>query len=223
MTTTQLSIETASRDPEALEKEGRFNLRQLAQALGIFETAEGKSAFMSLDNKQQAAEIARLLKEADKKKAGGGGGGTPVRTPSTKNAGGKGGAGKAGAGAAGAASSQNESASSSGSAGGEGGNATKLIAAIERLTAGFAELKESVDQNTAALAELQGVSAATNRFTTVAIGCSLKLAEEVMQASPAQVLQVVMEDMSVVEDSLRSLAPAEEGAGEGGGDDDEGN
>lgn len=215
MTTTQLSIETAPRDLEALAKQGRFNLRMLAEELGVFGTEASKQSFMGMSSEQQAENLLKLLQERDKPAGKGGGGGAAAgagkRTPTTakadaaKN-------GKATGGAATGAGGGTQAAPA-------GENAGKLLEKLDAILKAQEELATRVDELTGAVEQLQSVGAGTNRFVTVAIGLSLKLAEQVLNAGPSQVLKAVMDDMPEVEAALAELAPAEdadeEEAGEG--------
>lgn len=212
MTSTQISIETAPRDLEGLKKVGRFNLRILAQAIGLFETEANKTAFMQATNDQQAETIMKLLQEKDgvSKPAagkGGAGAGAATRSPSTKNA------GKA-ASTAGKATGA-PAAGTGGGAGAEGG--TGVGAGAAAILASIKELKETVDGFQASIEnlqasvdQLQGISAGTNRFVALSIGLAGKLAEQVMGASLDQILEVVLEDMPAVEAAMQKMAPAEE-------------
>ena len=215
MTATQLSPETAPRDLEALKQVGRFNLRALATQLKHFEGNEAnKQAFMNATNDQQAETIFKLLQELD-----GGGKAKPAsRTPSTKNAG----AAKPNGTSAAAKTPPSEPAGNTG--GSVGGGAEKILAAISSLNAKYDGIKESLDNLSAIVGQLQGVSAGTNRFVALSIGLSMKLAEETLGAGPEQILETVLEDMPMVEAAMRKMAPAsEEGDEEGGeeGNDEE--
>lgn len=218
MTATQISIDTAPRDLEGLKKVGRFNLRVLAQALGVFSTEAGKAAYMQLDNDAQATAIKKLLDEHFGGSKGGAGktAGTPSgRTPATK-----GGAGKT----TGASKTSGETTgtTSSGTGGGapSGEGAAKILAALQANTEEVAGLRASIDNLAAAIEQLQGVSAGTNRFVALSIGLSGKLAEETLGAPLSQVLEAVMDDMPAVEAAMASMAegdaPADEGESDAG-------
>lgn len=219
MTATQLTPETAPRDLEGLKKAGRFNLRVLAQQLGIFETEANKTAFMQASNDQQAETILKLLQEKDgggKASKGGGGAAASGRSPSTKNA------GKA-AGAAGKATGTPAAGSGGGGASSEAGvgaGAAAILNAINELKETVEGYKDSVDNLQASVDQLQGISAGTNRFVALSIGLSAKLGEQVLGASLDQILDVVLEDMPAVEAAMQRMAPAEEEEAEA---EDEGN
>ena len=70
MTTTKTSVATAPRDLEALKKQGRFNLRCLAEELGVFSNEQSKSSFMSMAHDAQAENIFKMLKDVDKSNVG---------------------------------------------------------------------------------------------------------------------------------------------------------
>lgn len=81
MTAVKISLETAPDNYEDMLKLGRFNLRLLAQALGVFSTEQKKSAFMQSKNEEQATELLALVQ------AQRGGGKKPARQPATSKAG----------------------------------------------------------------------------------------------------------------------------------------
>lgn len=220
MTTTALTIETAPRDLEALKKIGRFNLRTLANLLGIFESEAAKTSFMQATNDQQSDTIFKLLQERDGvgKASGKGGGAATGRSPSTKNA------GKAATGAAGAGKAAGSAAAGSGGAQGAGAGAEAILKAINELRDEYSGLRESIDNLTASVTALQSISAGTNRFVALSIGLSGKLAEQVLQAPLDQVLEAVVEDMSTVEAAMKNMGPAAEDEAEDEGDEEgEGN
>ncbi len=209
MTATQLSIESAPRDLEKLKEAGRFNLRALATQLEYFKDEAAKQAFMSMSNDQQAETILKLLEQRD----GGGKGKTAAgasgRQPSTKNASSKGAATTTTAIKAGSGETQGASVAN------VGAGAEKILAAINALNSNYDGLKESIDTLTQAVGRLEGISAGTNRFVALSIGLSMKLAEQVLQSDPGTILDVVLEDMPIVEEAMKKMAPADEDEGEG--------
>ena len=218
MTTTQMSVDNAPRDLESLKKVGRFNLRILAQEAGAFATEESKSAFMAASSDDQAQTVCTLLQERDKASKGGAAGGQPVRQPSNK------GSKKNAAAANGAAGPATTTTAGPAASAPAGDGALKMLAAIQELSAQNQGLREQVAELTSHVKQLQRISSGTNRFVTLAIGLNLKLAEQVLQASPEQVLGVVIEDLPVVENALMSFAPAsDEDDGEDEEEEDEGN
>lgn len=205
MTTTQITVDTAPRDLEGLKKIGRFNLRLVAQQLGIFATEAAKTAFMQQSNDAQAETVKKLLDAHFATK--GTGTAKPAatgRNPSTKNA------GKAAAAASEPAADDNTGAATGGKGVGGGENAAKILAAIQGLREECAGFRESIDNLTATISQLQGISAGTNRFVAMAIGLSGKLAEQTLGASLETVLEAVVEDMPAVEAAMRTMPGAEE-------------
>lgn len=224
MTATQISVETAPRDLELLKKVGRFNLRVLAQELGLFKSEESKQAFMQATNDQQSDTIYKALMEKDgvsPKASGKGGGGAPTgRSPSTKNAGKT--AGTVGKPAGEAATGAGGGGATSG-AGAVGAGAEKIIQKLQELVEKVDGFQSSIDNLTEAVGQLQGISAGTNRFVALSIGLSAKLAEQVLGASLDQILDVVLEDMPAVEAAMQKMAPADEDGDEEEEGDGEGN
>jgi len=208
MTTTQISVATAPRDIAGLKNLGRFNMRILAQELGAFEQEETKTAFMQQSTDEQVAFVHKLLLEKDGGgKASKGAGGASPRQPSTKGAAKGGGvvgkpAGEAAKGTGGGGTA------TAGPAVGAG--AEKLLAAIGELNEKIDGFNETLGNLQTAVEQLQGISAGTNRFVALAIGLSGKLAEQVMGASLAQIIDVVLEDMPAVEEAMKRMAPAAE-------------
>lgn len=219
MTSAQLSIETAPRNLEELKKIGRFNLRSLATLLGVFENEANKAAFMQLTNDQQAENILTLLQAKDGTGKATSGKGVTTRSPSTKNAGKP----ATAAGSATKAETPGTGAVQGGAAGAPvGAGAEKLLAAIN----GLKEKYESVQGTLASLIErvgvLENISSGTNRFVALSIGLNLKLAEQVLGASPNNVLDVVLEDMPIVEKAMARMGAAGSEAGdEAEGEDEE--
>lgn len=210
MTSTQVTVETAPRDLEGLKKAGRFNLRVLAQELGLFEKEADKTAFMQASNDQQAETVLKYLLEKDggPKATGKGGGGVATgRSPSTKNA------GKA----AGTVSKATGDASAGSGGGGAAAGSTSVGAGAEKILQKLGELIEKVEGFTASVdnladrvSHLEGISAGTNRFVALSIGLSGKLAEQVLGAGLEQILDVTLDDMPAVEAAMKRMAPVEE-------------
>lgn len=222
MTATQITVATAPRDLEGLKKAGRFNLRVLAQELGIFNSETDKTSFMQASNDQQAETVLKYLQEKDggPKNTGKGGGGATGRSPSTKNAG-KGPAGKAtGEAAAGTGGGGAAAASGTGGSATVGAGAEKILTKLQELIEKVDGFQGSVDNLAERVSSLEGISAGTNRFVALSIGLAGKLAEQVLGASLEQILDVTLEDMPTVEAAMKRMAPAEDEEGE---DSDEGN
>lgn len=209
MTTTQVTAQSAPRDTEGLSKLGRFNLRILAQEIGMFDSEANKGAFMSLNSEGQVKAVQAKLAELDGATAS-----TPARTPSNKGA--KGGAKAAANGAAAATPAASQAAPAAGAAP-AGAASAQLLAKLDAMASAVEGLREEVSNLAGQLAQTQSMTAANNRFVTVAIGLSLKLAEQVLEAGAEQVLGAVIDDMPMVEQALSSLPGAEEG------DEDQGN
>jgi len=83
MTTVKINLENAPNDYDGMLKLGRFNLRLLAQELGVFATEKDKAAFMQLKNEEQATELLSLVQS----KRGGGKKPAASRQPATGKAG----------------------------------------------------------------------------------------------------------------------------------------
>lgn len=222
MSQTQLTPETAPRDAAELAKIGRFNLRMLAEKLGLFSDEATKAAFMSLSNEEQADNCAKALAALDgaKAPAGKAGGGTPPRTPQTS----KTGPGKAAAAAGGSKVGGTATGSGGGGSVGGGENIGKLMAKFEELLTAVNGASSKLDEIGArvgdlenAMGSLQGTVAGNNKLAVVAIGASLKLAEEVLQAGPEAVLGAVIQDLGIVENTIAAVLTVEDSA------DDEGN
>lgn len=65
MSQSALTTQNAPRDPEELSKVGRFNLRYLAEQIGIFTDEASKGRFMNGSNKEMAQAIAMHLQAID--------------------------------------------------------------------------------------------------------------------------------------------------------------
>lgn len=76
----KLTKENAPRNHTELAKIGRFQLRQLADELGLFTSEDVKMAYQVLDTKDQAQQVLDALNALDK----GGGGAPPADAPTTK-------------------------------------------------------------------------------------------------------------------------------------------
>ena len=209
MTTTKTSIATAPRDLEALKKQGRFNLRCLAEELGVFSHEQSKSSFMSMANDAQAENIFKLLKDVDKRNGGGGGdaGGAeeqPVRQPSTKTTSKKN--------TTPAATSTGASPASDAKI---GDGAAKILSAIQEQTAAIQEVGALLKELTQAVQVIDAGTERNIRFTTMAVGLSLKLAEESLNAGADAIIPAVIDDLPIVEKHLAAVAGiAEEDDGE---------
>jgi hypothetical protein len=86
MTTTPASIETAPTDVAELALIGRFNVRMLAQKLGIFDSADeaARTAFLAQNFEVQCQQVSDALIEArggKKAKKGAAAAAAPARTP----------------------------------------------------------------------------------------------------------------------------------------------
>jgi hypothetical protein len=79
MTAVKICLETAPDNYEDMLKLGRFNLRLLAQELGVFASEKNKASFMQLKNEDQATELVSLVQQA----RGGGGKKPAARQPAT--------------------------------------------------------------------------------------------------------------------------------------------
>lgn len=209
MTTTKTSVATAPRDLEALKKQGRFNLRCLAEELGVFSNEQSKSSFMSMANDAQAENIFKLLKDVDKRNGGGGGdaGGAeeqPVRQPSTKTTSKKN--------TTPAATSTGASPASDAKI---GDGAAKILSAIQEQTAAIQEVGALLKELTQAVQVIDAGTERNIRFTTMAVGLSLKLAEESLNAGADAIIPAVIDDLPIVEKHLAAVAGiAEEDDGE---------
>lgn len=217
MSTTQISVATAPRDIPGLKSLGRFNMRILAQELGAFALEETKTAFMQQSTDEQVAFVHKRLIEHDGGGKSKGAGGASPRQPSTKGAGkGNGVAGKP----------VGDTAQGTGGGGTVipiGTGAEKLLKAVGDLSTKIDGFNETIGNLQAAVEQLQGISAGTNRFVALSIGLAGKLAEQVMGASLAQILDVVLEDMPAVEAAMQKMAPvaeAEEEEPEAGNDEE---
>lgn len=214
MTTTQFTVATAPRDAAALEKSGRFNLRVLAQELGIFAANESKQAFLSMDAKTMADTVLQNLLAVDGKKPSNGAavaaGGAAKRQPSNSGS-------KRGTATAAAASNEGSSAQA-------GAGAEKLLAAIQQNSEALQGVREAVEVMSETLAGLTGHIAGTNKLVALDIQLALTMAEQVLNAPPVQVLAAAIEDLGGIEPQLRDLVgggePDEE---EGDGEEAEGN
>lgn len=200
MTVTQMNIDTAPRDLEALTKTGRYNLRTVATQLGLMEGEKAKQAFMSLSQEDQAKTVLAALQEKDgggKKAAASNG--AAVRQPSNKGA-------KA---ATTKAATSDAAVATAGDVG--AAQVIALLAGIKESLDSLAERLESVESN---VEGLESHVAGTNKLVSVALSLNLTLAENILGAPPAAVLQTSIDDVAGIEPALRAFLGEDEEGGE---------
>lgn len=177
MALTKLTIETAPRDRQELVEKGRFNLRALATELGMLQTEDTKSAFMSQSTEEQAKQVLEALQAYDKQ----GNGGKTSRTKRTPEK--HPDYGKQPAAAAATAPAD-------------------APADTSRLEALLSEVRES-QQQLAALGEK--VVAGLERLEKIAgasTSLSLLFSEEVLKSGRDEVLGAALEDAAAVVDTI---------------------
>lgn len=191
MTVTSLTVDTAPRNLEELVKAGRYNLRTVATQLNLMADEKSKQAFMSLGQEEQAKTVLAALLERDgggKKAAANG---AAVRQPSNKGAKG------------GAKAATTETTAAVTTAGGEG--ASQVIALLKGIKESLDSLTERMGNVEESVGGLELHVAGTNKLVSVALSLNLTLAENILGAPPAQVLQTSIEDVSTIEPALRAF------------------
>lgn len=199
MTVTQMNIDTAPRELEALTKTGRYNLRTVATQLGLMEGEKAKQAFMSLSQEEQAKAVLAALLEKDgggKKAASNG---AAVRQPSNKGA-------KA---TTTKAATSDAAVASAGDVG-----AAQVIALLSGIKESLDSLAERLESVEGSVEGLESHVAGTNKLVSVALSLNLTLAENILGAPPAAVLQTSIDDVAGIEPALRAFLGEDEEGGE---------
>lgn len=188
----KVSIEDAAQlSVEELTARGRFNLRGLAEGLGIMSDEERKSAFMSGTNE----EMAKMIRAALDERAGGGKGakkGSVTRQPSNK---------KSAAAATAAVDDEDEAPSTPSGKKGGTDDLSKILAAIQANT-------KTLNSVLAQLKSVAAISSGTNRFSVVQFGLLAQLAEQSLQADTDSILEEIGSRMEEYEGHLANLAGA---------------
>lgn len=186
-TVSKASPASAPRDKEGLVRLGRFQLRALANELGLLTSEESKNAFMAMSVDEQAGAVLDALKLQDK----GGGGSAPAaaapaekpkRTPVS-------------------ASAMKESAPAA-SDGGAGNGV--VLEGIKNILEDVKLLHDKIDVLNERAEKAEAVAA-------VAINLSLMLAEQVLGGGRPEVLGMAIEDLADTVKALSSVGKAKKG------------
>lgn len=224
MSTTAMTLATAPRELDGLVKIGRFNARILAQEGGLFPTEEAKSAFMQFSNEEQAAELLKMIKAHDAKKGGSkAAAGAVVRTPANgTKAGGK---KPAETEETASAPATRAPATGTGTAAAPGENAAKMLKSIQALETSYAGIEGAINNVGEQLAMQQESIRHNTHMTLLGVGVILQVAEQVLQAPQAQILQMAFEDMPTLLTNIKKYMPPDEsdGTAVGNEEDDAGN
>lgn len=187
-TVSKASPASAPRDKEGLVRLGRFQLRALANELGLLTSEESKNAFMAMSVDEQAGAVLDALKLQDK----GGGGSAPAaaaapaekpkRTPVS-------------------ASAMKESAPAAGDSGAGNG---LVLEGIKNVLEDVKLLHDKIDVLNERAEKAEAVAA-------VAINLSLMLAEQVLGGGRPDVLGMAIEDLADTAKALSSVGKAKKG------------
>lgn len=186
-TVSKASPASAPRDKEGLVRLGRFQLRALANELGLLTSEESKNAFMAMSVDEQAGAVLDALKLQDK----GGGGSAPAaaapaekpkRTPVS-------------------ASAMKESAPAASDSG--AGNGV-VLEGIKNVLEDVKLLHDKIDVLNERAEKAEAVAA-------VAINLSLMLAEQVLGGGRPEVLGMAIEDLADTVKALSSVGKAKKG------------
>lgn len=197
MSQSAVSIADAPRSAEQLSGLGRFNLRRLAEDLGLFVNEAAKGAFMNGSNQQMGQAVFEGLTKFDAEAGKGAGTAEPKRTPVNKTK---------------ATTTPKETPA-----------ASTLAADTEQPTVGVKEilgalnalqmLMDALAERQDALENEQGTTnalvAGTNRLLVTNLVLNLMLAEEVMKGGPGRkdVLEAAVSDTAGVVEILKELDP----------------
>jgi hypothetical protein len=193
------TIETAPRNESELGKLGRYELRTMAQNLGLMNSEEAKGAFMQLQNPEMAKQILPALLQYDKAKGGAAPAAKPPQTPVTSET-------KVpvsnGAG-------HKQPVNKDDTQGGLG--VAQLIEAITRLNVTVSEIATKLHERFDAIEATQEdhttILRGTNRIAMTGISLSLMLAEEVLKAPRADVVRDAHSDVDGLVTVLAELDP----------------
>lgn len=186
-TVSKASPASAPRDKEGLVRLGRFQLRALANELGLLTSEESKNAFMAMSVDEQAGAVLDALKLQDK----GGGGSAPAaaapaekpkRTPVS-------------------ASAMKESAPAASDSG--AGNGV-VLEGIKNVLEDVKLLHDKIDVLNERAEKAEAVAA-------VAINLSLMLAEQVLGGGRPEVLGMAIEDLADTVKALSGVGKAKKG------------
>lgn len=215
MTTTNVTIETAERNHDALVKYGRFILRNLADALPVWGNNDEKQSFLKLGTDDQAKAVHAGLLEWDKKNKGGGG--TKAATGAKRDpvANGK------SAAKAPAASTREPAASGNEQTGGSGnGNLSQLLELLGEIKQNQEALATKQEELESAIAAVHEDVAGGVKISSVAISLALQMSETVLNAPAAGVLEAAISQLADIEpmlqDIIRSASAADEDENDAG-------
>lgn len=196
---TSYNVDTAPRDAAELSKIGRFNLRNIATALGLMQNEKEKAEFMALANEQMGAVIAPVLHELDKAKNGSPKGAAakpaeqPVRTPVTSQS-------------RPAVQAQNQAEPAPGAVG-----VVELVRALDAVKLAVAETSQALqgrfDNVESGLETVRAILKGTNRILLTNMALSLFLAEEVLKTDRAAIIKTAHDDVQGLVASLEELDP----------------
>lgn len=193
------TVENAPRTPAELAVIGRFNLRNIATALGLMSNEQAKASFMALSNEAMATQIAPMLADYDKAKGGGGKVQTkqaePPRTPVTSQQA-----------PASPQVHQNQAPAPNGAVG-----VVQLVQALEAMKLEYAEgskgLQEKIGSVDARVEELTAILRGTNRILLTSMALNLFLAEEVLKSDRASIIKTAHDDVESLVATLTELDP----------------
>lgn len=199
MTTAASTATNAPRDLESLQRLGRYQLRKLAQDIGMCGTTEETTSLMSYSNQEVAAKIFEQLQELDGGAKASDKKDEVVRHPVTRGR--PSAASKAAAAAAAAAAEGGADAAPSGS-----GPSTDLSARLDRLLATAEANARKLEELFDSIDNLTQVSSGNTRLTAVAINMSLILAEQSLGVGGDATIGVLQEAVDRLEEFEPTLA-----------------
>ncbi len=194
MSQSAVSITDAPRDLEKLQALGRFNLRRLAEELGVFKDEATKGAFMNGTNPQMGQAVYEALVKFDAESGKASAPAAAKRTPVTNGKTSKP-----------PKETETPAASTPGAAPTAG--IQELLAAIGGLKEVVEGLSERLDGIEAGQETTNAMVSGTNRLLVTSLTLNLMLAEEVMKAPRNAVLQDAVADTEGVIATLRELDP----------------
>lgn len=194
MSQSAVSVTDAPRDLDKLKALGRFNLRRLAEELGVFSTEAAKGAFMNGTNEQMGQAVYEALMKLDGESGKAAPAAAGKRTPVTN----------------GKTSKPKETETTTAAPAASSAPA----AGVQELLAAISGLKESVDSLSERLENLEAgqenanaLVSGTNRLLVTGLVLNLMLAEEVLKGGRKDIIEAAVADSEGLIESLRELDP----------------
>jgi hypothetical protein len=195
MSQSAVSITDAPRDLEKLQALGRFNLRRLAEELGVFKDEATKGAFMNGTNPQMGQAVYEALVKFDAESGKASAPAAAKRTPVTNGKTSK--------------PKETETPAASTPSAAPAAGIQELLGAINGLKDAIGELAERLENVEGYQETTNAMVSGTNRLLVTQLVLNLMLAEEVMKGGPGRrdVLEAAISDTEGVITTLRELDP----------------